>query len=79
MADQHDPANPEKRNCKPGRLLLLPTGTNSASYARFIDKIPDTETHNKLKEMLRAGDFAGIQDVLKSSLIGSRRTTEIAD
>jgi hypothetical protein len=68
MADQQGRADPGKRDWKPGGLTLLPTGTNRASYVRFIQKIPDAETRNKLEEMLEAGDFAGIQEVLKNSL-----------
>jgi len=68
MADQQGPADPGKRDRKQGGLTLLPTGTNRASYVRFIEKIPDAETRNKLEEMLRAGEFAGIQEVLKSFL-----------
>ena len=58
MADQHGPVNPGKGDQKPRGLTLLPAGTNRASYVRFIEKIPDAETRNKLEEMLRAGDFA---------------------
>jgi hypothetical protein len=67
MADQQGPTNPGKRDWKPGGLSLLPTGTNRHSYVRFVERIPDAETRKKLEEMLRAGDFTGVEAVLKSS------------
>lgn len=51
-----------------GGLTLLPTGTNRASYVRFIEQIPCAETRAKLEEMLLADNFAGIQEALKGSL-----------
>ncbi len=68
MANQQCPPNPGKRDRKMGGLTLLPTGTNRASYVRFIEQIPCAETRAKLEEMLLADNFAGIQEALKGSL-----------
>ena len=67
-----DPHGSAKLDWKPRVLVLLPTGTNRASYISFIEKSPDAETRNKLEEMLQAGDFAGVQEVLKRSLTHPR-------
>jgi len=69
VTDPHGPANPERRDRKAQGIALLPAGTNGATYDRFIAKIPHGETRSKLEEMLRVGDFAGVQEALKRYLI----------